>query len=75
MGGLPRRILCVFGEEKEEDECVRKKIVLMCGKNVVHEKKKMCANKEHGRKLCVASSCSGVYGRISMKKPLDSYFK
>jgi hypothetical protein len=47
----------------------------MCGKIVVHGKNKMCANKEHGRKLCVASSCSGVHGRISMKKLLDSYFK
>jgi hypothetical protein len=36
---------------------------------------KMCANKEHGRKLCVASSYSGVHGRISMNKPLDSYLK
>jgi hypothetical protein len=37
--------------------------------------KKMCANKEHGRKLCVVSSCSGVHGRISMNKPLDFYLK
>jgi hypothetical protein len=36
---------------------------------------KMCANKEHGRKLCVTNSCSGVHGRISMNKPLDSYLK
>jgi hypothetical protein len=35
----------------------------------------MCAKKEHGSKLCVASNCSGVHGRISMNKPLDSYFK
>jgi hypothetical protein len=75
MGGLPRKILCVFGKEKEEDECVRKKLVLMCGKIVVHEKNKMCANKEHGRKLCVTNSCNGVHRRIFMKKPLDSYFK
>jgi hypothetical protein len=48
----------------------------MCGKIIVHEKKnKMCANKEHGRKLCAASSCSEVHGKISMKKPLDYYFK
>jgi hypothetical protein len=38
-------------------------------------KKKMCAKKKHGKKLCVTSSCSGVHGRISMNKPLDSYFK
>ncbi len=62
-----------FWEKEEEEECVREKKILMCEKNV-HEKKK-CANKEHGRKLCVASSCSGVHGRISMKKPLDYYFK
>jgi hypothetical protein len=37
--------------------------------------KKMCANKEHGRKLFLASSSSGVHGRMSMKKPLDSYLK
>ncbi len=34
--------------------------------------KELCANKEHGRKLCVASSCNGVHGKISMNKPLDS---
>jgi hypothetical protein len=32
---------------------------------------KICANKEHGRKLCVASNCSEVHGRISMDKLLD----
>jgi hypothetical protein len=36
---------------------------------------KMCAKKEHGRKLCVTSSCSGVRGRISMNKPLYFYLK
>jgi hypothetical protein len=35
---------------------------------------KMCANKKHGKKLCVASS-SGVHGRMSMTKPMDSYLK
>jgi hypothetical protein len=34
---------------------------------------KMCANKKHGRKLCVANSCNGVHGRISINKLLDSY--
>jgi hypothetical protein len=43
-------------------------------KRVVHGKKK-CANKEHGRKLYVASSRSGVHGRMSMTKSLDSYLK
>jgi hypothetical protein len=40
---------------------------------VVHERDvwKQRAWKE----VCVASSCSGVHGRISMNKPLDSFFK
>ncbi len=69
---LPRRILCVSWEE-EEDECVRENLVLMCEKKWFMEK--MCANKEHGRKLCVASSSSGVHGRMFMTKPLYSYLK
>jgi hypothetical protein len=71
---LTNEDLMCFWEEKEEYECVRKKLILMCEKKIVHEKNKMCANKEHGRKFCVANSCSGVHERISMKKPLDSYF-
>jgi hypothetical protein len=35
---LPKRILCVFWEEKEEDECVRENLVFMCGKRVVRGK-------------------------------------
>jgi hypothetical protein len=31
--------LMCFWEESEEDECVREKLILMCGKIVVHEKK------------------------------------
>ncbi len=66
---LPKRILCVSGEEKEEDECVGKKLFLMCEKIVVHEKNKMCANKEHVRKLCVVlnSWCSQIHRWISLK--------
>jgi hypothetical protein len=45
----------------------------MCERMLFMEK--MCANKEHGRKVCVASSCSEVHGRISMNKPLDYYLK
>jgi hypothetical protein len=41
--------------------------------NVVHGKN-VCKIK-YGRKLCVVSRCSGVHGRISMNKPLDSYLK
>jgi hypothetical protein len=43
----------------------------MCEKRLFMEK--MFANKEHGRRLCVTNSCSGVHGRISMNKLLDSY--
>ncbi len=68
---LRKRILCVFWEGKEEDECVKENLVLMCEKRWFMEK--MCANKEHERKLCVTSSSSGVHGRMSMTKPLDSY--
>jgi hypothetical protein len=50
-----------------------KKLVFMCERMLFM--KKMCANKEHGRKLCVANSCSGVHGRISINKPMDSYLK
>jgi hypothetical protein len=75
MGGLPKEewYLVCFSKEKEENECVREELVLMCEKMLFMEK--MCVNKEHGRKLCVASSCSGVHGRISMNKLLDSYLK
>ena len=73
MGGLPKRILCFFWEEKEEDECVRKKN--LCVEKMLFMRKQLCANKVHGRKLCVTNSCSGVHRRISMKKPLDSYLK
>ncbi len=60
-------------KKKEENESVKEKLVLMCEKMLFM--KNMCANKEHGKKLCVANSCSRVHGRISMNKPLDSYFK
>jgi hypothetical protein len=55
MGGLTPKgsgILCVFSGEKEENECVKEKLVLMCEKMLFMGK--MCANKDHGRKLCVA---------------------
>jgi hypothetical protein len=66
--------VCFFFKKKEENECGREELVLMCEK-MLFMKKNLCANKEHGRKLCVTSSCSGVHGRISMNKPLDSCFK
>jgi hypothetical protein len=76
MGDLPRGecfLVCFFRGKKEENECVRGKLVLMCGRMLFMEK--LCANKEHGKKLCVASNCSGVRGMISMNKPLDSLLK
>jgi hypothetical protein len=57
----------------EENECMRGKLVLMCERMLFM--KKMCANKEHGRKLCVTNNCSGVHRRISMNKLLNSYLK
>jgi hypothetical protein len=33
-----KKSLGVGGREKEEKECVRKRLVFMCGKVVVHEK-------------------------------------
>jgi hypothetical protein len=53
-----RNILC-WGRGKEENECVRKRLVLMCGK--VLFMKKICARNKHGR--------------ISMTKLLEFYFK
>jgi hypothetical protein len=66
-------ILCVFSREKMRRMSVRKKIVFMCERVLFMEK--MYAKKKNGRKLCVANSCNRVHGRISMNKPLDSYFK
>jgi hypothetical protein len=50
--------LC-WGRGKEENEGVRKRLVLMCGKVLFMEK--TCARNKHGR--------------ISMTKPLELYFK
>jgi hypothetical protein len=60
-GGLPRErgFSWVGGREREEKECVRKILVLMCGK--VLFMKKMCARNKHGR--------------ISMTKHVEFYFK
>jgi hypothetical protein len=51
-----RNILC-GGRGKEENECVRKRLVLMCGKVLFMEK--MCARNKHGK--------------IFMTKPLEFY--
>jgi len=60
-GGLPREkiVSCVGGKGKEENECVRKILVFMCGKVLFMEK--MCARNKHGRN--------------SMTKLLKFYFK
>jgi len=50
-----------------------KKINSYVWKGVVHGKD-VC-KQEHGKKLCVASTCSGVHRKISMTKPLDFYLK
>ncbi len=85
MRGLPSGWMGVFFGKKFEDEGGERvwenKLVPMCErrvssyvwKGVVHERDvwKQRAWKE----VCVASSCSGVHGRISMNKPLDSCFK
>ncbi len=60
-GGLSReRGVSYVGERgKEENECVRKRLVLMCGKVLFMEN--MCARNKHGKN--------------SMTKPLEFYFK
>jgi hypothetical protein len=76
MGGLPKEewyLMCFFLGKKEEKQCVKGKLVLVCERMLFMEK--MCANKKHGKKLCVVSSCSGIHGRISMNKHLDTYIK
>jgi len=59
-GGLPRvrGVSCVRARGKEENECVKKKLVLMCRK--VSFMEKTCARNKHGRN--------------SMTKPLEFYF-
>ncbi len=49
----------IRGRGKEKNECVRKRLVFMCGK--VLFMKNMCARNKHGR--------------ISMTKLLEFYFK
>ncbi len=48
-------LMCFFLKKKEENECGREELILMCEK-VFMKKRKLCANKENGRKLCVTSS-------------------
>jgi len=48
-GGLPngKGSILRFGKEKEENECVKKRLILMCGKVLFMGK--MCANKNMER--------------------------
>jgi hypothetical protein len=56
-GGLPReRVFWVCGKEKKEKDEVD--LVLM-SEEVFMER--VCARIKHGRKLCVASTCSKVF--------------
>jgi len=71
-GGLPiERSLCVCGKErKRRRKCEEECLVLMCGE-VFMEKK--CARIEHGRKLCVTSTCSKASGiLVQLVSPLKS---
>ncbi len=45
--------LMCFWEEKEEDECVRKKLVLMCGKKLLFMKKTKCVQTKSMGGSCV----------------------
>jgi hypothetical protein len=45
MGGLPKGILCVFWEEKDEDECVRKKNSSYVWKKMLFMEKKCVQTK------------------------------
>ncbi len=60
-GSLPRErgVSCVKGKGKEENECVRERLVLMCEKVLFMEK--MCVKNKHGK--------------IFMTKLLEFYFK
>jgi hypothetical protein len=53
------RSIYILERGKDDNECVRKRLVLICGKVLFMEK--MCARNKHGR--------------IFMTKPLEFYFK
>ncbi len=68
-----RREYLAFWEGKGRKWVCEKKINSYVWKGVVHGKN-VC-KQEHGKKLFVVSTCSGVHGRISMTKPLYFYLK
>jgi hypothetical protein len=68
-----RGVSCVLGKKKGGEWKCEKYISSYVWKGVVHEKN-VC-KQEHGGKLCVVNTWSGVHGRISMTKPLDFYLK
>ncbi len=49
---LTKEDLMCFWEEKEEDECVKKKLVFMCEEIVIHEKKNVCKQKAWEEVVC-----------------------
>jgi hypothetical protein len=53
---------------------VRGELVVMCEEMLFMEANDV-QTKEHGRKLCVTNSCSGIHGMISMNKPLGVFIK
>ncbi len=60
-GGLPREriFLCMWRRKRRGGGSVRKDLVLMCGEVFME---KVCARIKHGRKLCVANTCSKASG-------------
>jgi hypothetical protein len=54
-----RGYLVYVGKKKRGGGSVRKDLVLMCGKVFME---KVCARIKHGKKLCVASTCSKASG-------------
>jgi hypothetical protein len=69
MESLGKKIFSIFFRD-EENECVRKKLIVMY-KEVLFMEANGVQTKKHKRKLCAASSCSGIYGIISMNKLLN----
>ncbi len=58
--GLPRKRFFVYVEKKKKGGwSVRKDLVIMCGEVFMG---KVCARIKHGRRLCVASTCTKASG-------------
>ncbi len=60
----------VCGEKKKRRRKCEEIFVLMCGEVFME---KVCARIKHGRKLCVASTCSKTFGFfVQLVVPLKS---